>query len=59
MRSLLDDCLTATAAAGIAASLAGLPEEARQAARAFHDRPVPFAEWDEKPPIFRRVVSHA
>jgi tetratricopeptide (TPR) repeat protein len=42
-----------------AASLAGLPKEARQAARAFRDRPAPFAEWDEYPPFVRRVTDHA
>jgi tetratricopeptide (TPR) repeat protein len=42
-----------------ASSLCGLSEEARQAARAFCERPLPFAEWDDKPPFLRGVVRHA
>jgi hypothetical protein len=42
-----------------AASLAGLPEEARLAAKAFREKPGVVPEWDDYPPFCRRILGHA
>jgi hypothetical protein len=42
-----------------ALSLAGMPEEARQQAKAFRDNPLVSLEWDVFRPCGRRVAAHA
>jgi hypothetical protein len=42
-----------------ALSLAGMPEEARQQAKAFRDNPLVALEWDVFRPCGRRVAAHA
>jgi hypothetical protein len=45
--------------AAYAASLAGLPDKAREAAKTFCDEPGVYGDWDDTAPFVRRVTRHA